>query len=353
MGGVEQVIHHLAVGSKRYDIKSDVLSLTKGESLDLNYKGYKVFQVHQDFEVASTGFSWRAILKLKKLLKSYDVIHYHYPWPFMDMVHFLLRIKTPSVLTYHSDIVKQQGLLKFYQPLQKWFLSRLSRIVATSDAYVDSSDTLKTYKNKLTVIPLGISAEDFRKPQDHIISYWRAKFNKPFFLFVGVLRYYKGLQYLIEAAKKTKVLIVIAGNGPMLKELQSQAEYEDIKNVFFTGAISDQDKSALLKLCLGFVFPSHKRSEAFGIGLLEAAMMGKPMISCEIGTGTSFINQDKVTGFIVPPENPVALSDAMNKLYSQSGLRKKMGMKAKERYQSIFTADKMVKSYVNLYKSLL
>jgi rhamnosyl/mannosyltransferase len=81
-------------------------------------------------------------------------------------------------------------------------------------------------------------------------------------------------------------------------------------------------------------------------------MVGKPMISCEIGTGTSFINQDTVTGFVVPPEDPKALSGAMNKLLQNSGLRQSMGKKAKARYRLIFTADRMVKSYVKLYRSL-
>jgi len=352
MGGVEQVIHHLAENSPRFGIRSDVLSLTKNKSREKRYANYKVFQMHKDFEIASTGFSWQAIFKLKKILQSYDVIHYHYPWPFMDIVHFLLCIKTPSIVTYHSDIVKQQGLLKLYKPLQHWFLNRVDKIVPTSVAYVNSSQTLKHYKNKLHVIPLGINAKDFAKPSSKVLWYWKSKFNASFFLFVGVLRYYKGLQYLIEAAKTTKALIVIAGDGPLLKELQFQAKREKLKNVIFLGAVSNEDKSALLQLCVGFVFPSHKRSEAFGIALLEAAMVGKPMISCEIGTGTSFINQDTVTGFVVPPEDPKALSGAMNKLLQNSGLRQSMGKKAKARYRLIFTADRMVKSYVKLYRSL-
>lgn len=352
MGGVEQVIHHLAENSPRFGIRSDVLSLTKNKSHEIRYANYKVFQMHKDFEIASTGFSWQAIFKLKKILQSYDVIHYHYPWPFMDMVHFLLHIKTPSVVTYHSDIVKQRGLLHLYKPLQDWFLKRVDKIVPTSIAYVHSSETLKHYKNKLHVIPLGVNAKDFTRPSSKILRRWKSKLSTPFFLFVGVLRYYKGLKYLIEAAKSTKALIVIAGNGPLLQELLLQVKREELQNVIFVGAISDEDKSALLQLCLGFVFPSHKRSEAFGIALLEAAMVGKPLISCEIGTGTSFINQDKVTGFVVPPEDPRALSEAMNKLLQNPNLRQKMGSKAKARYRSIFTVDRMVNGYVKLYRSL-
>ena len=55
----------------------------------------------------------------------------------------------------------------------------------------------------------------------------------------------------------------------------------------FFSRLSDIDKAALLTLCYGVVFPSHLRSEAFGISLLEDVVYGKPMISSEIGTGNT------------------------------------------------------------------
>lgn len=60
----------------------------------------------QDFEIASTSFSLRAIPALARLAAQADVVHYHFPWPFMDLAHFMARVKTPSVVTYHSDIIR-------------------------------------------------------------------------------------------------------------------------------------------------------------------------------------------------------------------------------------------------------
>ena len=79
----------------------------------------------------------------------------------------------------------------------------------------------------------------------------------------------------------------------------------------FLGAIPDEDKVALLTLCYGVVFPSHLRAEAFGVSLLEGAMFGKPMISSEIGTGTSHVNVGGVTGLVVPPGDSAALRAAL------------------------------------------
>src|SRR5690606_38814370 len=140
---------------------------------------------------------------------------------------------------------------------------------------------------------------------------WKNKLPDPFFLFIGVLRYYKGLHILLKAIENTALPVVIAGSGPEEKKLMQMAQNLKLTNVFFLGEISEVDKMALLQLCYAFVFPSHLRSEAFGISLLESAMMGKPMISCETGTGTSFINLHNDTGFVVPPNDPDALYKAM------------------------------------------
>ena len=117
--------------------------------------------------------------------------------------------------------------------------------------------------------------------------------------------------------------------------------------------MSDEDKVALITLSYAILFPSNLRSEAFGISLLEGAMFGRPLISCEIGTGTTYINIDGETGIVVPPSDPGALRKAMDYLWKNTKISKNMGKNAEKRYWDLFTADKMAKSYVNLYKSLL
>lgn len=75
--------------------------------------------------------------------------------------------------------------------------------------------------------------------------------------------------------------------------MRREAQQRGLSNVMFTYMLNDEDKYILFQLCRGVVFPSHLRSEAFGITLLEGARFARPLISCEIGTGTSFINQTK------------------------------------------------------------
>jgi rhamnosyl/mannosyltransferase len=172
-----------------------------------------------------------------------------------------------------------------------------------------------------------------------------------YFIFIGVLRYYKGLDYLIEAAKDTSMQVVIVGSGPEEKRLRNLAK--DLPNVRFLGFVSDEDKYALLRLAKAVVFPSHLRSEAFGVTLLEGALMSKPLITAEIGTGTSYVNSDGETGIVVPPADPNALRRAMELISVDQDLAMRMGAAARARYEKLFSNDKVAEKYYSLYLKLL
>ncbi|XLZ69420.1 glycosyltransferase family 4 protein [Massilia sp. SR12] len=354
-GGIEQVIRQMCVGTGRLGVNNEVLTLTRnGGPQTIQIEGHTVHRVPLDFEIASNAFSFSAIRKLARLAREADVIHYHFPWPFMDLAHFMARSGKPSVVTYHSDIVRQKTLLRVYAPLKRRFLNDVDAIVATSPNYFASSEVLGRYRDKVSVIPFGLDRSTYIEPRPEILEKWRARTNgQRFFLFVGVLRYYKGLHILLDAVAKTDYPVVIVGAGPIEQELKAHAERLGLHHVQFVGAVDEEDKVALLKLCYAMAFPSHLRSEAFGISLLEGAMYGKPMISSEIGTGTTYINIDNETGLVVPPSDPAAFEQAMRTLWDNPQLAADMGRRAEARYWELFTAEKMAENYAALYRTLL
>jgi glycosyltransferase involved in cell wall biosynthesis len=353
-GGIEQFIYQLARGTTRRGIEVHVLSLSSDvESKTATFDGHTVHRVPRTFEIASTAFSFGAFAKFAALARDADIVHYHYPWPFGDLVHFSTGLSKPTVLTYHSDIVRQQRLLKLYKPLMRRFLNSVDRIVATSQNYIETSETLRGYLDKTRVIPIGIDRSTYPDPDPETVARWRAKIGARFFLFVGVLRYYKGLHILLDALRGTDYPLVIMGAGPIEAELRSHAARNALPNIHFLGALPDSDKVALLELSYGVLFPSHLRSEAFGISLLEGAMFGKPLISSEIGTGTSYINIHGETGLVVPPNNAEALREALRMLYDSPEMARQMGKRAFHRYRTLFTADQMADRYIELYQELL
>jgi O-antigen biosynthesis rhamnosyltransferase len=353
-GGVEQVIYQLAIGTAKLGIDTAVLTLTS-DQVDrvITVGGHTVHRCHSDIKLASTNFSISAFWRFSNLAKQADIIHYHFPWPFMDLVHFATGHKKPSVVTYHSDIVKQKILLKLYQPLMSRFLHSVDAIVATSPNYRVTSDVLQQFQAKTEVIPIGLDRTLYPEPSAERCHFWRNQLGDQFFLFIGVLRYYKGLHILLEALALGDFPTVIVGAGPIESELKTKAVELGLKNVKFLGQISDEDKVAILSLSYAIVFPSHLRSEAFGISLLEGAMFGKPMISSEIGTGTSFINIDNETGVVVPPSSPVDLNKAMTYLWNSPERSQEIGRAAANRFATLFTADRMCRSYKDLYLRVL
>lgn len=354
LGGVEQVIYELAESGRKLGIDARVLTLGSGKDWVVDRVDYhRVGYIPRTFEVASTGFALSAVARFKEMAQDVDVIHYHFPWPFMDLVHFAAKINKPTVVTYHSDIIRQKKLLWLYKPLMNAFMNSVTRIVATSPNYFMTSDVLQKYRKKVEVIPLGVDKERYPDPSAEVLERWRNMVGDRFFIFVGVLRYYKGLDILLDALSIRELPTVIVGAGPVEAELKAKARLLGLKNLLFLGRVSDEDKVALIKLSVGMVFPSHLRSEAFGISLVEGAMYGKPLISCEIGTGTSYVNEHGVTGFTVAPGDEKDLAEAMGRIWDDPLLASRMGQAAENRYWQHFTADVMTQKYAELYGRLL
>lgn len=353
-GGIEQVIYQLSEGGSEFDFQSEVLSLSPRGKIEGSSISKHISHCESiNFVVASTPFSWAGLKRFKQLAEQADIIHYHFPFPFMDMVHFISGVKKPTVVSYHSDIVKQKSLLKVYTPLMEAFLSKVDRIVAASPNYVETSHVLQKFRSKVSVIPYGLDEYSYPDSSDDNLEKWRKVLPSKFFLFIGAFRYYKGLHILLEASQRRDYPIVIIGSGPAENDLKKQVEELRLTNIHFVGALKNEDKNVLLELCYAVVFPSHLRSEAFGISLLEGAMYQKPLISCEIGTGTTFINIDKVTGLAVPPCDTYALGGAMEELWDNSELAKEYGANARLRYEAVFTSKQMVEKYSELYHSLI
>jgi rhamnosyl/mannosyltransferase len=346
-GGIERVIWEIAEGAAaRHGMESHVFHLS-GEYASPQPRRIDHHWAHaarRDLDIASTALSFSAFGRFGALAREADIIHGHFPWPMMDLLYLASRTDRPLVLTYHSDIVRQERLLAFYAPLMHRLLGRAAAIVATSPAYARTSNVLARHRDRVSVIPIGLEPARLAPVSQERREAWRARLGDRFFLFVGLLRYYKGLPFLIEAARRTGLPVAIAGPG----ELEGAGPLP--ANVTLLGRVDDDDKAALLDLCAALVLPSHLRSEAFGVALLEAAFAGRAMISCEIGTGTSYVNLDGETGLVVPPADAQALAEAMQALWRDPARAAEFGAAARRRAERLFLARDMADAYCSLYR---
>jgi rhamnosyl/mannosyltransferase len=182
----------------------------------------------------------------------------------------------------------------------------------------------------------------------------RQRYAPPLILFVGLLRYYKGLSFLIEAMSQIPARLLVVGEGPQgqeWRELSRQLGLED--KVIFLGRVSDEDLVALYHACDVFVLPAIHRSESWGAVQVEAMACGKPVVCTELGTGTSFVNLHGQTGLVVPPRDTAALAQAIGTLLQDEPLRQQMGRRARERAENEFSFTTMVRRLVDLYKDVL
>ena len=358
-GGIQEVIRQISLATQPYQIESRIFALSP-DSLP------KIVPFDEGVVVRSK--SWAApsscdvggldaLLSFKSAVAWADIVHYHFPWPFADLLHFMAAVRKPRLMTYHSDIVKQRFLGRLYMPLMRRMLNSMDLVVATSPTYANTSRILVDFVDpkKLITIPLGMKdCSDSIVDESlgvEILSALDLK-GRPLIFSLGVLRYYKGLHTLVEAAKKINGLVVIGGMGPEETRLKGLAAEKGISNVIFTGQLSHDSKITLLRNCSIFVLPSHLRSEAFGMVLIEASMFGRPMVTCEIGTGTSFVNAHGSTGFVVPPESPEALADAINLLLADDANLRKMGLAARNRYELLFSDNALGGSYAAAYNKI-
>lgn len=353
-GGLEETIRQICLNSREHGFTHRVFTLADIAAPDrINLPEAEVFRFPLSFEIASCGFSRSGAMAFKTIAAWADLIHYHYPWPFADLLDVMFGVEKPRIVTYHSDIVRQKGLGLLYAPLRNFFLRKANRIVASSPNYCRTSVILQTVESKVCVIPFGLDETAYPDGSLPKRTALMKEYGDGYFFFVGVLRYYKGLKYLLAAVKNKPYVILIAGSGPVEQQLKKQAEEQNLSNVYFLGHISDQEKIALMKGARAIVFPSCERSEAFGITLLEGAMCSKALITAEIGTGTSYINKDGVTGIVVPPRNSQSLAAALDKLFNDTNLADQMGKNARMRFLAEFTGDRMGKRYANLYREIL
>jgi len=354
-GGIEQALLELCRGLVDRGDQVTVLTLSRQVRTrdELVYEGVTIVRLPIDWEIASSPFSIRAFREFRRLQRQADLIHLHYPWPFGDILYLLGGASKPAVVTYHSDIVKQKWLQYVYAPLRKLSFAKVRIVAATSPNYVRSSLTLRPYRDKTVSIPLGLDESRYPQPRMDKVREYEERWGARYFAFVGVFRYYKGLSYLIEAAVGVRATIVLMGDGPERLKIEALANELGAANVVFLGAVDAQTKVDVLAGCGGFVFPSCYRSEAFGLGLVEAAMRGKPMLSCEIGTGTSYVNLNGVTGLTVEPRDPRALKWGMEELLSDPRRSDRYGLAARQRYQDLLSASRFVESYRTVYRQLL
>ena len=332
-GGVETYIESIINSQSKFD--HQILSIGNNK---LSNSKKIIFQ--ETFNYSSDVFSI-GLCKyiLKKINRENDIIHLHTPWPTMEFFLCFFNFKK-IIVTYHSDIIRQKFINYFFKYITIFFLKiKTDKVVVTSENYYKSSKILKKIpQKKICIIPIGI--------KDLNINVNLKKDSKEnYVLFIGSNRSYKGIPLLEELIKKSSEHFVLIGSG--------LSKFNKYSNVKLYENISEEIKAKLISDASVLLMTSTSRNEAFGIVLIEALRSGIPIISPNLDSGVSWVNQNNSTGFIYETGN---LADLFIKLKKIKDMKKndylELRYQARKRYENFFELELMIESLDKIYSEI-
>jgi rhamnosyl/mannosyltransferase len=322
-GGMETLLQQYAEGlvARGHEVRA-IVAAGDGEEARSREHGVDLWRAARHGELAAVPVcpSLPSLLRRSLVDLDPDVVHLHLPNPLAVLAWLIVGDGRPLVITYHSDIVRQQALLKLWAPWRDRVLSRARWIHTTSQALIESSEVLRRHRARCRAIAPGIDPSPWRRPDPEAVERWRSRIGDGAFLFVGRLVYYKGLDVLIEAARGSDLRVAICGDGPLRSSLEATAA-PLADRVTFLGDVEAEALPALYGASAGFVLPSVAPSETFGVVQLEAMAAGRPLVVSRASEGVASVHAGAKSALLVPPGDPEALRDAMLRVRDDAVLR--------------------------------
>jgi glycosyltransferase involved in cell wall biosynthesis len=335
----------------------------------------KMYPVKMPFNVAFTGHpEWKncrlykdiSHLEILSIYKAFlnagaaavedfrpHIIHVHHAFPFSWVARFIKSTyQVPYIITVHGSELPTAQKDKRYIALTMDALRRARRIVPNS--FYTKEWMLEVfgdeYRRQVRVIPGGVDVRKFKNVKtDDIDRQFNLK-GKKVAVFAGKLTTYKGVKYLVRAAKKIKGEVLILGDGPERKNLERIVKDEKITNVRFLGHLGTET-NFLIKFYSRadvFIAPS-VWDEPLGLVILEAMACETPVVVTRKG-GIPLAVKDGKNGLFIKPRNSNDIAEKVNYLFEHEEIRVKMGKKAREIAEKKFSWERISQRFINIYE---
>jgi glycosyltransferase involved in cell wall biosynthesis len=245
-----------------------------------------------------------------------------------------LYLKSPKIAFIHQTTKRAlfeelnkaiAFLIYLLERLGLLFYRRLPIITVSGSTREELISNGMPRRNVFVVHP-GIDAERYKRVREE-------KSVAPMILYLGRLKKYKGVQYLVQAmehilAQVPRARLLIVGKGDYQSTLAKIVKDLNLQDyVSFEGYVSEKKKARLLKKAWVLVVPSVM--EGFGIVVIEAATCGTPAIGTNVmGLRDSIL--DGRTGFLVPYGEPETLAQKITEVLDEDMLRSRLSENASE-----------------------
>lgn len=294
-----------------------------------------------------------SLKRVRKIVKEFkpDIIHAHLASSY-GLIGALSGCHPFVVSVWGSDVFTFPRKSMAHKSLLRYVLKKADKVCSTSRAM--AMETARYTNKEIEIIPFGIDVEKFKprpvkslfKEGDIVIGTVKALEDK-----YGIEYLLKAFKILCDKHPKLPLKLLVVGGGSSEKRLKDMANDLDIiKNTVFTGKVLHEDVEKFHNMLSVFVNISDY--ESFGVSVLEASACEKPVVVSNVG-GLPEVVDDGVTGFVVPPRNPLATAKAIERLILDSSLRTKMGSEGRKRVKKYYNWDENLLQMVNVYKDLV
>ena len=344
--------------------------------------GVKIYPLEMPFPVAFTGHPEWPIHRSYNKLSSREIVEVYGSFlksvinAVEDFQPDILHVQHISLLLWAANFVKTLYGINYIvtghgtgifcaEENKKYIPQSLDSLRHCKKIVIVSNDTKEKFlkifgqefKEKTRIIPGGVSLSNYPEQKEIKIINKKYKLkDKKVVFFSGKLTNKKGIEYLIKAAAKIKGDVYIAGDGPVRKRLEDLAYKLSLNNVHFLGYMGGEKEQEFKEFYYRadvFVAPS-VWDEPLGLVILEAMAAKTPVIATRKG-GIPLAIKNGVNGFLIRPRNSAQITEAVNKLLENDGLRKKMGENARKIVEKKFVwhiiAEKYKRIYKNFYKN--
>jgi glycosyltransferase involved in cell wall biosynthesis len=289
----------------------------------------------------------------------FDILHCHGPYP-PGYLAALCRphMSVPFVITSHGGDIRPDGLRQGKAVVRR----RLAQAIQAADSLVSlngcTTEGLCYWgadPARIVTIPNGVHVETFARRVDRPVDLDPAIVPGAYVLYLGRLVHQKGVDLVLQALRSVaasgQVQFVIAGGGEKLTALRDLTTQLHLNNrVRLVGPVAGDTKTYLLQNALCTVIPS-RFADAFPLVLLESFAAGTPVLGTRV-PGLQDLIEPGQTGWLVAPESPAAMADALGWISQQPGACREAGRQA-ARVAEGYSWRRIARQHLSLYEQLL
>lgn len=331
-GGIERRMHDTAriLAARGHDVTVLTSRLPDTDEEEVTEWGYRIVRLPSKFiNIYNPPYvTSKNVLETLASMDA-DVVNYNYRWA-PSYNKDLKKYDGRKVFTYHNmwgeGIGLQAKLSEINDDSFRSTLETFDHIVCVSDYVRNDLIRRGIPAEKTSTVPTCMDMPRLRKMPE-----------KDYILSLGRLVATKGLEYMIEAMRDVDCRLIVCGKGPEEKNIQRAVDKFDLHDkVEIRGYVSDEEKADLIDSCKMFVMPS--LFESFGLAALEVMSHGKPLVYSSVNGLPETVGDG---GIGVPPKDPRAISDAINRLLSDDALREQKGIAARTQAET-YTWDRHI-----------